>query len=1452
MASAAPAESFALVAVPFDERAPLSATINEGGLIFHFRCALRPGLLCGAGQPPVLKRIGNALTSDQEIIARRAVINNVSALDAHASERELLVDLVSLHRELDEFMGGRAEVAWLARLADAGPLCARTAVVEFARAHACAQFLAGKTSKESSERLRGERPDWRAVRWTEAELVRFSRAHSRCENENICCHAFTGLSTVRGCMKSTRCDFNHSIDNLRKLQDRALAKTAALGALRVRASSVLHSSAAINRDSTGASQQATSARNRRHELDEGATSHAMSIDEPSTMEESRTPLMSCSAAEAADPPLVAIPLDARAPLSATAHASGLTFHFRAAMRPGLVCSSADSSSSSSLTRGQPGPVMVLPPPSSLIHLPDLLVCTSDQSVLLRRLVFEEQPLLTEADSEHALLADLIRLRDQIAACVPPRALHWLARFAGPVGNRVSVVQFSVGTNMAHVVSSIRDRHMQKWTQFELVRFNTAFAAYQTDKLCDRRFCWPNELRVCARRNCLWKHHIDDVRVMQQRAVQIAAKAAAAPRAQMHTVTAAEEMTGASLMPRLEAQYAMGPATVATRPHFELSADDRATLQPPPEQQQQQQQQQDDDAALLCATIHLHPRGLRFTFRMPLEPGLVLEESAQSASFTAAPAADAAAPWAPRLQPIPRISSNYPSDLMARLELQCIPPRCGSGGGSDDEDTQARQLLSFLVTLGIERQVAWIARPAGPRGDHAAVLQVRGGCPTMQLLRNIRPQLHQHGWRMRLWTAAELARLCVFASGGVAETLCTGGIPHSGLLVQLDCVNRGCRFRHDLDAARLLLGRAARASDNPLALVDAAGSGFDHCHPRNRSPVPAATHRFRSPSPPNRLRRSHSRGRSRDRHNSQTPDRRQARRSRSRSRERDRRAHAGSESGSRSSSRQRSRGGGDDCHRHHNHDRHSRSSSQSSSHHPRSHRHYDPSQLPAQGRLGGIGSGLGGNDHWTPSRLDEHSNSASGMEAEGNADVEHVPWQQGYGNAGAPQFQSHEDTAVAMREAQPSVAAAAGQSAANLSPPLLGMSGGVPANLFQCEWTIGPVWAPSLPFSLQCIDGRTNSRATLQRRLVWSGRAIPAASSTTSVASAAAASSASPTMSDTARLADLQAAAPELQRIGAVAISALSWIAHVEQKDDSAPRILVQLRSDAQPPSPSALRYMRALCAIRLQTRLEVEVDELNALPVHLGHCRSEDPSWGGQQPPLCPPLCVSYFAHAGTKDSSADRAGSCHYSHDARDVRQLQDVRALLDPRRYPRGAVALRNGDWAAADAAALGSLIRVCTHDPAVPLSDKLISSHSLLVDADCSVDNAAHVSDASAASLTLSDHQRAMDAAEWLSEFRQMGILQADTPIAFLRRFTDADGATASSGVGGGSRLQICFLTQTAKQIAQQRMQQAIGDVEEEQAVEDDGAEEKEWTNDVDEAGGHPLSRSAAAAGTGAPAS
>jgi hypothetical protein len=73
--------------------------------------------------------------------------------------------------------------------------------------------------------------------------------------------------------------------------------------------------------------------------------------------------------------------------------------------------------------------------------------------------------------------------------------------------------------------------------------------------------------------------------------------------------------------------------------------------------------------------------------------------------------------------------------------------------------------------------------------------------------------------------------------------------------------------------------------------------------------------------------------------------------------------------------------------------------------------------------------------------------------------------------------------------------------------------------------------------------------------------------------------------------------------------------------------------------------------------------------------------------------------------------------------------------------------------------------------------------------------------------------MDAAEWLAEFRRMGILQADTPIAFLRRLTDADGAGSSSSMeGGGSRLQICFLTQTAMLIAQGRMQQAAQDAAE----------------------------------------
>jgi hypothetical protein len=266
--------------------------------------------------------------------------------------------------------------------------------------------------------------------------------------------------------------------------------------------------------------------------------------------------------------------------------------------------------------------------------------------------------------------------------------------------------------------------------------------------------------------------------------------------------------------------------------------------------------------------------------------------------------------------------------------------------------------------------------------------------------------------------------------------------------------------------------------------------------------------------------------------------------------------------------------------------------------------------------------------------------------------------------------------------------------------------------------------------------------------------------------------------------------------------------------------------------------MRALCAIRLQTRLEVEVDELNALHVHLGSCRSEDPS---QQPASCPPLCSSFFAHAGTKDSCTGGEGSCPYSHDARDVRQLQDVRELLDPRRYPRGAVTLRNGDWTAMDVAALGSIVRVCAHDPAVPLSDELIFSHSLLVDADCSADNGEQL-----AAASLSDHQRAMDAAEWLTEFRRMGILQADTPIAFLRRISDAAGAS-SGAEGGGSQLQICFLTLAAKQIAQRRMQQALGDGEEEQAADDVVAAEKERTND--EAGGHPLSHSAAANGSGA---
>jgi hypothetical protein len=128
---------------------------------------------------------------------------------------------------------------------------------------------------------------------------------------------------------------------------------------------------------------------------------------------------------------------------------------------------------------------------------------------------------------------------------------------------------------------------------------------------------------------------------------------------------------------------------------------------------------------------------------------------------------------------------------------------------------------------------------------------------------------------------------------------------------------------------------------------------------------------------------------------------------------------------------------------------------------------------------------------------------------------------------------------------------------------------------------------------------------------------------------------------------------------------------------------------------------------------------------------------------------------------------------------------ALRDTMRYPRGSVVIVEGSLRAAF---------VCALPPsAPPLPAELIAIHALLVDAPCSFDFPSDGSE-------LTDSQRMADAREWLDEFSTRAILSPkDTPLAFVRRL--------NNNAEGEGKLQLCFRSQAACQLAQRRLQEAL---------------------------------------------
>jgi hypothetical protein len=136
-------------------------------------------------------------------------------------------------------------------------------------------------------------------------------------------------------------------------------------------------------------------------------------------------------------------------------------------------------------------------------------------------------------------------------------------------------------------------------------------------------------------------------------------------------------------------------------------------------------------------------------------------------------------------------------------------------------------------------------------------------------------------------------------------------------------------------------------------------------------------------------------------------------------------------------------------------------------------------------------------------------------------------------------------------------------------------------------------------------------------------------------------------------------------------------------------------------------------------------------------------------------------------------------------VPAIDSAAALRDTMRYPRGAVVVVEGSLRAAF---------VCPLPPsAPPLPAELIATHALLVDASCSFDVPADCSE-------LTDSQRMQDATEWLDEFSARAILNPkDTPLAFVRRL--------SNDAEGEGKLQLCFRSQSACQLAQRRLQAAL---------------------------------------------
>jgi hypothetical protein len=979
------------------------------------------------------------------------------------------------------------------------------------------------------------------------------------------------------------------------------------------------------------------------------------------------------------------------------------------------------------------------------------------------------------------------LRALLSALPILQHVKWIARPAGPRGEHSAVLQLHDTSDPFSVLRSCRTPterrgwRLDLWCRAEAEWLNR-HARSDGEYICTRGIAATNcalLLRCRSLKDCPLNHSLDNVRQLLERDEHDRARSLVGSNTKVSEKADAEGGLHA-------APIAHGP--VKGRQHFH-SAASKFTLM-----DEEKDEDTEEVVSAACSSVRVFPTGLQFLWSHALHPGLVVKNSATASDGAAAANSIAAAPSMGELIPIEDAHLNL---WMRRVELQGLPHRPQAERAADD----LHWILRQLHLTGAE--VEWIARPTmDPSADASGLaantstvfLQLRSAMDSIRVLGGVKRLLAQRTargegeWSAALWTSAELNRLRFFARSG-AEHICWHIHPQrEGELFSLRCDWTNCRWSHSIQHVKAMLRRAreatpeqveamqryglrspaATASATASANLSAADSGGSS--DSRRSPVTAA-YRTRSPLQEAGVARSpHSDRRSSDRHSQRNNRERERSAERERSYTSRREVGGGYDDRSPSTSHRESREHSESCHR---------SSSRRSSSRSHAERRRSRSRSRSRSR------DRQRRDHYR-NRRDRHSEPP----VRSTADRPHEDPRRRHSDGQTPRHSPstmhthHSSTHTADHSAASSSSTARRASSIfNFQQQTATPVSASPlAHLFECAWSVGSVWFVDAPNELShSFDILTNDRATLQRRFVWSHQAPLV-----------------PLTSAASELMDFQKAARELVQSSAVKGGAqIEWMARV--REDSGPnfgppRLLVQLTASAPPPSSSKLQFADEMFGVRLQPWLEVEVTELDELRTAILHSGL---SLRDEEQVSAVSLCRSFFAHAADDDQSCtvkEGHASCPCSHDVAAIRRLQDARAIRSSAGYPRGAVLVNShsGDGGA-NANVPPSVIGVVVAEPTatVPLDGDLLHAHALQVDAPCSCP----LNDSGAEELTAD--ARWSDAAEWVQSLYSLGALQTDTPLAFVRRL----------GAKDERRLQLCFLSRAAKELAERRIQQAL---------------------------------------------